>query len=116
MAPAVPRKSNQPRQSSAAETVPQPGASEVPALTRGPLPPAVSAALEKLALAQAKALASSKWVGSDFADQSRAMHYGERKAAPIHGQASLQEAEELIEEGIAVAPLPFPIAPPEEIN
>ena len=44
------------------------------------------------------------------------MHYGEREAEPVHGQATLEEAHELLEEGIAVAPLPFPIAPPGEAN
>ena len=41
------------------------------------------------------------------------MHYGERDAETIHGQATPDEASELFEEGIPVAPLPFPIAPPE---
>lgn len=122
MAPAVPRKGNQdsPRRRSedaaARGQPPHRAPTEGQAVTRGPLPPEVSAALEKLAEAQAKALASSRWVGGDFAEQSRAMHYGERDAAPIHGQASMEEAEELLEEGIAITPLPFPVAPPEDLN
>ena len=28
------------------------------------------------------------------------MHYGEREAATIHGQATREEAEELLDEGI----------------
>jgi hypothetical protein len=44
------------------------------------------------------------------------MHYGERKEAPIHGQASLAEAKALIEEGVPVAALPFPVAPPDKLN
>jgi hypothetical protein len=55
-------------------------------------------------------------VGDQFADQSRAIHYGEREEVPIHGQATIEEAQALIEEGIAVMPLPFPVAPPEEVN
>lgn len=85
-------------------------------LTRGPLPEEVSKALENLANVQKKALKNSKWVGSDFAEQSRAMHYGERDAEVIHGKASVEEAEELMEEGIHVAPLPFPIASPDDLN
>lgn len=107
MAPAVPRKGNQ-----LALTKPQ----GKQAMARGPMPPEVVQALQKLAEAQAKALKDSKWVGDTFADQSRAMHYGERPAETIHGQATPDEAIELFEEGIAVAPLPFPIAPPEDIN
>jgi hypothetical protein len=44
------------------------------------------------------------------------MHYGERDEALIHGQATLAEAKALIEEGVPVAPLPFPVAPPEKLN
>ncbi len=107
MAPAVPRKGNQ-----VATATPGDG----PTLARGPMPPEVAAALGKLAEAQAKALAKSKWVGSGFAEQTRAMHYGERVAETIHGQATHEEAAALFEEGIPVSPLPFPVAPPEELN
>ena len=78
--------------------------------------PEVKAALTALHKAQQKALKDSTWVGKDFASQSRAMHYGERDHAAIHGQASLEEAKEQIDEGVPVAPLPFPVAPPDELN
>ena len=107
MAPAVPRKGN--RQ-------PAPTAPTKQAMARGPMPPEVAEALNKLAEAQARALKDSKWVGDGFADQSRAMHYGEREAETIHGQATADEARELFEEGVPVSPLPFPIAPPDELN
>ena len=108
MAPAVPRKGNR-----------QPAAQVAPAkqpMARGPMPPEVAEALGKLAEAQAKALKDSRWVGDTFAEQTRAMHYGERDPETIHGQASLEEAQALFEEGIPVAPLPFPVAPPDELN
>ena len=41
---------------------------------------------------------------------------GEKDEAPIHGQASVEEAKALVDEGVQVAPLPFPIAPPEDLN
>lgn len=107
MAPAVPRKGNQ------QPSQPQP---EKQAMTRGPMPPEVAEALGKLAEAQARALKDSKWVGDAFAEQSRAMHYGERPTETIHGQATPDEAVELFEEGIPVAPLPFPVAPPDDLN
>ena len=107
MAPAVPRKGNRP-----APAPPQ----ARQAMTRGPMPPEVAQALHKLAEAQARALAASKWVGDGFAEQSRAMHYGERDPETIHGQATAEEAAALFEEGVPVAPLPFPIAPPEDLN
>ncbi len=107
MAPAVPRKGN--RQPVGPDTVKQP-------MTRGPIPPEVAEALGKLAEAQARALEKSKWVGDAFAEQTRAMHYGERDAETIHGQASPEEAQALFDEGIPVSALPFPIAPPDELN
>ncbi|WP_285709811.1 DUF1178 family protein [Erythrobacter oryzae] len=108
MAPAVPAKGNQ-RQ----EVLP-PEASRPMANT--PMPAEVQKALAALAKAQAEALKHSTWVGDKFAEETRKMHYGERDEAPIHGQASLAEAKALIEEGVPVAPLPFPVAPPEKLN
>jgi hypothetical protein len=76
----------------------------------------LQAVLHALAQAQAKALEQSTWVGRDFADRARAMHYGEEDHAPIHGQADPDEAAALVEEGVAVAPLPFPVIPPDAKN
>lgn len=96
MAPAIPAKGNQ----------------------RPDMPPpaAVKQALRALAEGQARALANSSWVGNNFATRARAMHVGEEDAKPIHGQASLAEAKALVDDGVAVAPLPFPVVPPEKTN
>jgi hypothetical protein len=80
------------------------------------IPSEVAKAMKALAAAQSRALANSTWVGDKFAETSRAMHYGEREHAVIHGQATRDEAKSLSEEGIPVSPLPFPVAPPEDIN
>lgn len=79
-------------------------------------PAAIKAAMRELARLQAKALAGSTWVGRDFADQARAMHAGEQDRATIHGQATPAEAAALADEGVPVAPLPFPVVPPEQAN
>jgi hypothetical protein len=114
MAPAVPKKGNQ---QSAATSTPQQREAEAPrAVSNAPMPTEVQEALAKLAEAQSKALSKSKWVGQNFAEDARAMHYGEREAEAIHGETSLEEAERLVDEGINVAPLPFPVAPPEDLN
>ncbi len=47
-------------------------------------------------------------VGERFADEARKIHYGEREERGIRGQASPEQTRELIEEGIAVLPLPLP--------
>jgi hypothetical protein len=65
---------------------------------------------------QRKALEKSEWVGSAFADRARAMHVGDADPAPIHGQATVGQAKELVDEGVMIAPLPFPIVPPDAIN
>ncbi|KQT90338.1 DUF1178 family protein [Methylobacterium sp. Leaf466] len=46
-------------------------------------------------------------VGDRFPEEARRIHYGEVDSRPIYGEASPQEARDLIEEGIAVAPLPI---------
>lgn len=72
--------------------------------------------LAALAEAQSKVLAQSKWVGRNFAEQARAMHYGEADKKPIHGEATGEEAVELIDEGIALMPLALPVRAPEKEN
>lgn len=46
------------------------------------------------------------YVGDKFASEARAMHYGDSEERDIYGESTLQEAEELFEEGIPVAPVP----------
>ena len=45
-------------------------------------------------------------VGERFANEARAMHYGDKEHRPIYGEASPDEAKALIDEGIDVSPLP----------
>jgi hypothetical protein len=45
-------------------------------------------------------------VGDRFADEARSMHAGETTERPIRGQTTWQEAQELLEEGIEVLPMP----------
>jgi hypothetical protein len=52
-------------------------------------------------------LANTEDVGQRFADEARAMHYGDAERRNIRGQASRAEAIELLEEGIDVMPLPL---------
>lgn len=88
-------------------------ATAAPATDGGADPKAVIAAIAQL---QAKMLEGSQWVGGAFANKARAMHLGEEPHAPIHGQASAEEARALIDEGVTVAPLPLPVVPPEQRN
>jgi hypothetical protein len=61
-------------------------------------------------------LASTEDVGDKFANQARAMHYGDAEPRSIRGQATQREAIELIEEGIDVMALPVPAALKETLQ
>ncbi len=46
------------------------------------------------------------YVGERFPEEARRIHYGETKHRDIYGEATGAEVKELVEEGVAVAPLP----------
>jgi hypothetical protein len=52
-------------------------------------------------------------VGGKFPEEARKMHYGETEHRSIYGEASPQEAKEMLDEGIEFHPLPIL---PEEHN
>lgn len=114
MAPNIARKGNQ----AVALPVSQPENDPAPVVTNAapPLPPEAAALFRAMAAAQAEALKTSRWVGDKFADTARAIHYGERESEQVHGQATPKEAQELAEEGVAIAPVLFPLVPPGEAN
>jgi len=72
--------------------------------------------LARLAAMQAEMLKDSRWVGHQFADTARAIHSGERAPEQVHGNATLDQAKSLVDEGVPVAPLPLPVRPPEQLN
>ena len=49
---------------------------------------------------------NADYVGKKFPDEARKMHYGEIENRSIYGEASLETAKELSEEGIELHPLP----------
>ena len=53
-------------------------------------------------------LAKSEDVGKQFPEEARRIHYKEAPARAIRGQATDEEHDELVDEGIPVARLPFP--------
>lgn len=53
-------------------------------------------------------MANTEDVGERFAEEARKIHYGESEERGIRGQASREETQELLEEGISVLPLPVP--------
>lgn len=68
------------------------------------LPDTVRALLQRL---RAEVERSCDYVGDDFAEEARRIHYGEAETRGIYGQATSAEAEALAEEGIDVGVLPW---------
>ena len=95
-------------------------------VTKAPMAPRVprkgdggtvaSDAMAKLASLQAELLRNSKWVGDEFAETARAMHLGEIDTAPVHGEATSEQARSLVDDGVPIAPLPLPVVPPNQVN
>lgn len=90
-------------------------------ISKAPMAPRVpkknsGSALAKLAAIQAEMLKNSKWVGDEFTEKARAMHVGEIEPEQVHGNATLEQAKSLVEEGVPVAPLPIPVTPPNQLN
>ena len=87
MAPGVPAKSN-----------------------RNPDPQKIASAIRAL---HQQVKANADYVGDNFAQEARRIHYKETEKRGIYGEATLQDARDLNEEGIGVLPLP---RLPEEQN
>lgn len=51
------------------------------------------------------------YVGDGFAEEARAMYYGEQDDRPIWGETTPDERAALADEGIPALPLPAPFAP-----
>ena len=49
---------------------------------------------------------SCEYVGSNFAEEARKIHYGDSDKRGIYGETTIRETEELIEEGIDILPVP----------
>ena len=90
-------------------------------VTKAPMAPSVprkgsSQPLAQLAAIQSEMLKDSRWVGDEFADTARAMHSGEVEPELVHGRATIEQAKELADDGVPVAPLPLPVQPPNQVN
>ncbi len=82
-----------------------------------PGPHSLAAAVDSGTLQQVQAamlhmmrqvMAHTEDVGPQFAEEARKIHYGESEERNIRGQATREETEALLEEGIEVMSLPVP--------
>jgi hypothetical protein len=62
---------------------------------------------EALAAVKREVEANSDYVGTKFVAEARAMHLGDAPERSIYGEAKVEEAKALIEDGVPVVPLPF---------
>lgn len=113
--PNVPRKGNQ-RPALLPSVTPAAAETNVDAPATAVLPPAMAELVQKLARAQSEMLDKSQWVGGNFAETARAIYYGEEPDRLIHGETSSDEAKALVEEGVGLVPLLFPVIPPSAKN
>jgi len=71
------------------------------------LPTDKSTAEQAIAEMRAHVEQNSEYVGTNFATEARSMHLGDAPERAIYGEAKPEEAKSLIDDGIAVTPLPF---------
>lgn len=91
-----------------------PAAAQAPAAAPSAAPPAAVPMIAEperqlralLKAVRAHVVSTAEHVGDRFADEARAIHYGEAEGRAIYGEASPGEARALAEEGIEVMPLP----------
>ena len=68
------------------------------------MPDQVRAALQRV---RAEIERTSDYVGPKFADEARRIHRGETEKRNIYGESTPEQAEQLAEEGIEVARIPW---------
>jgi len=87
---------------------PAPVASDTPVAMMSPqvMSPQEHELRQKLRELREHLTKSSDYVGKKFPEEARKMHYGESDPRSIYGEASLEDAKELHEEGIEFYPLP----------
>jgi len=115
MAPALGRGTRKDVVAPVAETTPS---TEIAAPVENKTPVAMISPLEQEFRAKLKELRdhltkNADNVGAKFPEEARKMHYGESEHRSIYGEATPQEAKELLEEGVELHPLPVL---PEERN
>ncbi|MCL7998739.1 DUF1178 family protein [Brucella pseudogrignonensis] len=65
--------------------------------------------LEQMRELSRKVRENADYVGDQFAEEARKIHFGETEARGIYGEASKEDVHSLLEDGVEVMPLPvFP--------
>lgn len=100
MAPGIPAKSNK--------------KSDEPArVFNAPIDPRQQMLVKMMRELRKQVEQNADYVGDQFAEEARRIHYNEAEKRGIYGEATREDAEALVEEGIEIHPLPVL---PEEGN
>ncbi|MFN4142072.1 DUF1178 family protein [Aestuariivirga sp.] len=75
-------------------------------MVSGPVDPRLAMMMQMVRQMRKHVEENAEYVGERFADEARKIHYEETEQRGIYGEASPEDAKALIEEGIAVHPLP----------
>lgn len=75
-------------------------------MVAGPVDPRLAMMMQMVREMRKHVEENAEYVGDKFAEEARKIHYEEAEHRGIYGEASADEAKALIEEGIAVHPLP----------
>lgn len=84
-----------------------------PSVTTSKRQEKISIAMSQMALEMKemvkKVRENADYVGTEFAEQARKIHFGEIEARGIYGEATHEDVEALLDDGVDVMPLPvFP--------
>ena len=85
----------------------RPGRKAAPAPAAPSLSEPASDAEKAITAMRRQIEANSDYVGLNFAAEARAIHDGDAPERAIYGEARMDEARKLLEDGVKVAPLPF---------
>ena len=77
----------------------------------GPLSAPASAAEQAVRELRKKITENADDVGKNFATEARAIHNGEAPERAIYGEAKVEDAKSLLDDGIPVRPLPWRSGP-----
>ena len=94
MAPAIPAKSNTKSDDAKAPVF------------AGEPDPKMAELVEQVRQLRNHVESTADYVGDKFPEEARKIHYEEAEKRGIYGEASLEEARDLIEEGVGVLPIP----------
>lgn len=78
-----------------------------PAETTEDMAAVMNKAVEAIKELQATIEKTFEDVGAQFPEEARKIHYGESEARGIYGEATAEEAQELIEEGVDISAVPW---------